>query len=130
MITVGLKPKFLNEEETNIVFSEGSTAILGCGAISIPPPTVKWYHNDREIDETSMERYFKMNLSDIGNFTCKISNAFGEITRTFNINLPISQGWYYYTYMYRFILHILFLQYLISKWRKKVRKYAYKNRYS
>ncbi|CAH0719132.1 unnamed protein product, partial [Brenthis ino] len=52
---------------------------------------VKWYHNDCETDETSMERYFKMNLSDIGNFTCKISNAFGEITRTFNINPPISQ---------------------------------------
>ncbi|CAH0719140.1 unnamed protein product, partial [Brenthis ino] len=91
MITVGQKPKFLNEEETNVEFSEGSTTILACGAISYPPPTVKWYHNGREIDEISMERYFEMTPSDIGNYTCKISNAFGEITRTFNINLQLPE---------------------------------------
>ena len=33
-ITVGRKPQFLTDEETEIEYKEGSTVILGCDAIS------------------------------------------------------------------------------------------------
>ncbi|XP_045778362.1 hemicentin-1-like [Maniola jurtina] len=84
-IIVGFKPTFTSDEETDIDFIEDSVTALSCNARGEPKPKIQWWKNKQLIEETSMTHILFMESSDIGQYTCRLSNEFGNISRTFNI---------------------------------------------
>ncbi|CAH2087946.1 unnamed protein product [Euphydryas editha] len=85
MILVGHKPQFYTNEETDIEFYEGAVTVLECSASGYPTPTVTWLHNGHRIEETSNTYTLQMKTEDIGNYTCIVSNDFGNISRIYNV---------------------------------------------
>ncbi|XP_034836584.1 hemicentin-2-like [Maniola hyperantus] len=84
-VIVGFKPKFISDEETNIDFIADSVTALSCDARGAPKPKIQWWKNNQLIEETSMIHVLFMENSDIGQYTCRVRNEFGNISRTFNI---------------------------------------------
>ncbi|XP_045484637.1 hemicentin-1 [Pieris rapae] len=83
-ISICLAPEFVTNELTTIDYVEGNDVLLSCEATGYPTPQVVWYHNDRKLRNTDTYLLTK----DLGTFICEVSNAFGEITRTFSIVAP------------------------------------------
>ncbi|CAH4034925.1 unnamed protein product [Pieris brassicae] len=83
-ISICLAPEFVTNELTTIDYVEDNYLSLSCEATGYPTPQMVWYHNDRKLRKTDEYLFTK----DLGTFTCEVTNAFGIITRTFNIVAP------------------------------------------
>ncbi|XP_045484636.1 hemicentin-1-like [Pieris rapae] len=83
-ISVCLAPEFVTNELTTIDYVEDYDVLLSCEATGYPTPQMVWYHNERKLRNT--EIYLR--TKDFGTFICEVSNAFGEITRTYSIVAP------------------------------------------
>lgn len=75
----------------------GTNFTLDCKAHGRPKPTVLWYHNGMEILSDHRKEMKKggslkirnIGLEDSGNYTCKVSNKFGQLEWTFNVDVHV-----------------------------------------
>ncbi|XP_075981850.1 hemicentin-2-like [Anticarsia gemmatalis] len=88
-VKVGDKPHFTSVEAETIQFVEGDSVRLVCSAGGTPKLKVAWKHNGKSIHEEMFYHYVKMAPDNKGRYTCEVSNDYGTIHRSFNIQSKV-----------------------------------------
>ncbi|CAL8343147.1 unnamed protein product [Lota lota] len=90
-----LRPRVASESEV-LMPQVGSTVTLRCEARGLPEPEVTWYRNGLQLvpgNGLRIERHQLdiegVQLSDGGTYTCKVSNAAGQVDRTFRLTVHV-----------------------------------------
>ncbi|XP_053380218.1 hemicentin-1-like [Mercenaria mercenaria] len=96
------EPPTIDEESRLLTSTVGETADLRCAATGIPPPTIRWLKDGREIEEPSSKyeitrsgNLLSNNLhqeDDTGSYLCTATNVAGQATqeRLLRIQVPPS----------------------------------------
>jgi len=89
-VKVILPPQMKDPEaRDDVSVVKGEILLLRCPVISLPTPTIKWFHNGRPIVEQNSRqlRIAKVDESHAGTYICAARNEAGESRKTFNLEI-------------------------------------------
>ncbi|KAM3966005.1 hemicentin-2-like [Aphomia sociella] len=86
-VIVGNVPRFVNNDEILDIYLQDGTNAMDCQSEGEPAAQITWWHNGKRLEETESVYYLEMEYTDLGQYTCIVSNEFGSINRTFTISL-------------------------------------------
>ena len=65
----------------------GSTAMLTCSAVGIPPPTVEWYQGEELVSDERVLAVEEVDKDSTGTYTCRVSNDAGMTAMTAELTI-------------------------------------------
>ncbi|XP_045905935.1 hemicentin-1 [Micropterus dolomieu] len=76
----------------------GKSVTLECESNAVPPPTITWYKNGRVVTESANLRILAegqmleikgSEVSDTGQYVCKVTNVAGQVDKNFHLNIYV-----------------------------------------
>nr|XP_034836318.1 hemicentin-1-like [Maniola hyperantus] len=83
-VIVGTPPKFITAGSPTVMFKDGAVAKLDCSATGEPAPRTTWWRDHTKIDVDLSQYSFIMDVNNIGQMMCHVSNEFDTIKRSFD----------------------------------------------